>query len=223
MDYYQILGVSPAATVEDIRKAYRKLALEWHPDKVRPELREEANVKFKLISEAYEILSDPQKKQYYDRYGNDEYDATTGKHHSHFEFHDPEEIFRSMFSMFDSGFGRNAFSDSFFSRGSRGRNSFFDDDDDFFSGRFPSSFNSIFGSFGDSNQDPGRNTNRSVYTFPQGMTSQSTSVQIINGQKTTKTTMIDEKGNKTEITETPDGQKKVLLNGVPQDPQKYLK
>ncbi len=69
-DYYKILGVSRNASQEEIKQAYRKLALKWHPDR-NPNNRKEAEEKFKEISEAYEVLSDPQKRKIYDAYGYD--------------------------------------------------------------------------------------------------------------------------------------------------------
>ncbi len=69
-DYYKILGVSRNATQEEIKQAYRKLALKWHPDR-NPDNRKEAEEKFKEISEAYEVLSDPEKRKIYDTYGYD--------------------------------------------------------------------------------------------------------------------------------------------------------
>ena len=59
-DYYQIQGLSKNSTPEEIKKAYRKLALEYHPDRNKTK---EAEEKFKEVTKAYEILSDPQKKQ----------------------------------------------------------------------------------------------------------------------------------------------------------------
>lgn len=56
-DYYEVLEVTKTATAVDVKKAYRKLALKWHPDK-NPDKKEEAEKKFKEISEAYEVLSD---------------------------------------------------------------------------------------------------------------------------------------------------------------------
>jgi len=69
-DYYQILGVSKSSNPDQIKKAYRKLAVKWHPDK-NPSNLEEAEKKFKEIAEAYEILSDPKKKSIYDTYGKE--------------------------------------------------------------------------------------------------------------------------------------------------------
>ncbi|CAG8617283.1 4074_t:CDS:2 [Paraglomus brasilianum] len=70
-DYYNILGVSKDADDEALKKAYRKLALKWHPDKNKEANREEAEKKFKEISEAYEVLSDKNKRQIYDVYGEE--------------------------------------------------------------------------------------------------------------------------------------------------------
>lgn len=67
-DYYKTLGISKGATDEDIKKAYRKQALKWHPDKNKSAAAEE---KFKEIAEAYEVLSDPKKREVYDQYGEE--------------------------------------------------------------------------------------------------------------------------------------------------------
>ncbi|HEU23546.1 MAG: molecular chaperone DnaJ [Mesoaciditoga sp.] len=67
-DYYEILGVSKDASTDDIKKAYKDLVKKWHPD-LHPENKEEAEAKFKEIHEAYEVLSDPQKRAQYDRFG----------------------------------------------------------------------------------------------------------------------------------------------------------
>ncbi|MCI5208518.1 MAG: J domain-containing protein [Candidatus Electrothrix sp. ATG2] len=68
MEYYKILGVEKTASAAEIKKAYRKLALKYHPDK-NPD-NKEAEAKFKQISEAYAVLSDEQKRQEYDTYGS---------------------------------------------------------------------------------------------------------------------------------------------------------
>jgi len=67
-DYYEVLGINKNASDDDIKKAYRKLAMQYHPDK-NPD-NKEAEEKFKEVSEAYEILSDKDKKAKYDRYGH---------------------------------------------------------------------------------------------------------------------------------------------------------
>ena len=67
-DLYEVLGVERTATQEQIKSAYRKAALKWHPDR-NPEKKEEAEHNFRAASEAYAVLSDEQKRSMYDRYG----------------------------------------------------------------------------------------------------------------------------------------------------------
>ncbi|OGV89523.1 hypothetical protein A2Z41_01600 [Microgenomates group bacterium RBG_19FT_COMBO_39_10] len=74
-DYYDILGVSKNTSKDEIRKAYRKKALEWHPDRNKSS---NANEKFKEINEAYEVLSDPKKKETYDQFGHAAFDPRYG-------------------------------------------------------------------------------------------------------------------------------------------------
>uniref|UniRef100_K3WPE3 J domain-containing protein n=1 Tax=Globisporangium ultimum (strain ATCC 200006 / CBS 805.95 / DAOM BR144) TaxID=431595 RepID=K3WPE3_GLOUD len=69
-DYYAILNVARTASDDELKKAYRKLALKWHPDK-NPNDKEAAQLKFQEISEAYEVLSDKQKREIYDKFGEE--------------------------------------------------------------------------------------------------------------------------------------------------------
>ncbi|NXD66133.1 DNJB8 protein, partial [Eolophus roseicapillus] len=66
VDYYKVLGLKRSASQDDVKKSYHKLALKWHPDK-NPNNKEEAEKKFKAVAEAYEVLSDPQKRSLYDK------------------------------------------------------------------------------------------------------------------------------------------------------------
>jgi curved DNA-binding protein len=120
MDYYQILGVSRDATPEEIKKAYRKLALKYHPDKAKGD-KKQAEEKFKQVSEAYAVLSDPTKRREYDQFGSQAFRQKFSQ----------EDIFRGFdFSeIFDFGISDNIFSRLFgglgggraFGRGGRTR------------------------------------------------------------------------------------------------------
>lgn len=76
-DYYEVLGISKSASEADIKSAYRKLALQWHPDK-NADNKEEAEKKFKEINEAYQVLSDKQKRQTYDQFGHSAFENGGG-------------------------------------------------------------------------------------------------------------------------------------------------
>ena len=73
-DYYDILGVNKTANAQEIKTAYRKKALEWHPDRHQGGDKEEAEKKFKEINEAYQVLGDEKKRATYDRFGSAAFD-----------------------------------------------------------------------------------------------------------------------------------------------------
>ncbi|MBN1366169.1 MAG: DnaJ domain-containing protein [Syntrophaceae bacterium] len=92
-DYYQVLGVDKKASVDEIKKAYRKLALKWHPDK-NPN-NKSAEEKFKKISEAYAVLSDAEKRQQYDQFGSADQFRQQYSQEDIFRNFDLDEILRS--------------------------------------------------------------------------------------------------------------------------------
>src|SRR5271166_1159829 len=94
-DYYEVLGVERQAGADDIKKAYRKLATKYHPDKNPGD--KTAEEKFKELGEAYEVLNDPQKRAAYDQYGHAAFDRRAGPFGPGGGFHDPFEIFREVF------------------------------------------------------------------------------------------------------------------------------
>ena len=75
-DYYEVLGLTKGAADDEIKKAYRKMAKQYHPD-LHPGDKE-AEAKFKEVNEAYEILSDPDKRAKYDQYGHAAFDPNSG-------------------------------------------------------------------------------------------------------------------------------------------------
>lgn len=146
-DYYAILGVDKNADDNALKKAYRKLAVKWHPDK-NPNNKEFAEKKFKEISEAYQILSDPEKRKIYDAYGEEGlaaqmgngggsqgfggFSTSGGTTFFRSSFKDPEELFREFFG--SSSFGGF----------SGGMSSMDDDIGGIFGGPFGSAFGSSF-------------------------------------------------------------------------------
>jgi len=106
-DYYEILGVNKNASKEEIEQAYRRLAVQYHPDRVQPEKKEEAREKFKEVSEAYAVLSDPVKRKQYDQFGHAGIDGR----------YSPEDIYRNVNfgSIFeDLGFGTESIFEDIF-------------------------------------------------------------------------------------------------------------
>ncbi|MFA6217374.1 MAG: molecular chaperone DnaJ [Candidatus Omnitrophota bacterium] len=124
-DYYEILGVKKSATLDEIKKAYRELALQFHPDRVAHEQKKEAEEKFKEISEAYAVLSDSQKRALYDQHGHSGIDQKYA-YEDIFKGADFGSIFKDMGDygfgggLFDEIFGDMGF-DVFGSRGNRQR------------------------------------------------------------------------------------------------------
>jgi len=224
-DYYTVLGINRDAAESDVKKAYRKMALKWHPDK-NPGNQAEAEKMFKQISEAYEVLSDKQKREIYDRYGkaglNGNGSSSSSSHRSgsnprfetffanphfgtHPHFRDPFDVFREFFG------GRDPFAN------------FFGTSDFGFAGvdpfdqhqrihqlhhqhsmaGGPGSFSSVSVSFGGS-------------SLPMmNMRSVSTSTRIVNGHKII-TKKVIENGIETVTVEEDGAVTSKTVNGVPQ-------
>uniref|UniRef100_A0AAQ6AQN7 J domain-containing protein n=1 Tax=Amphiprion ocellaris TaxID=80972 RepID=A0AAQ6AQN7_AMPOC len=210
VDYYNVLGVPKTASQDDIKKAYRKLALKWHPDK-NPDNKEEAERKFKELAEAYEVLSDKSKRDEYDRYGSDRM-RHTGSSSSDFSsdfpgftftFRSPDEVFREFFGGQDPF---ASFFDDFSSFGSS--SSHHHGPSRFFS--FPSTgvdFTSFSSSFG------GLDGMDSMGGGMSNFKSVSTSTRIVNGKRTT-TKKIKENGQERVEIEEDGVLKRVVINGV---------
>jgi molecular chaperone DnaJ len=120
-DYYQILGVEKTSSPEEIKKSFRQLARKWHPD-ANPTNKEEAERRFKEISEAYEVLSDENKRKIYDQTGQVNFGSGSGndagfKWQDFSHFNDFSDIFDDIFRNFGGGGG--SFSSGFGGRSSR--------------------------------------------------------------------------------------------------------
>ncbi|XP_075386439.1 dnaJ homolog subfamily B member 2 isoform X1 [Tenrec ecaudatus] len=196
--YYEILDVPPSASPDDIKKAYRRKALQWHPDK-NPDNKEFAERKFKEVAEAYEVLSDKHKRELYDRYGREGLMGPgagpsrpeTGSSGPGFTFRSPEEVFREFFG---SGDPFSFFDDLGPFSGSRHTGPLFT-----FSTSFPG--HSDLPSF-----SPGAGAFRSV----------STSTTFVQGRRITTRRIMENGQERVEVEE--DGQlKSITVNGVPDD------
>lgn len=236
VDYYEVLGVPRQASPDAIKKAYRKLALRWHPDK-NPENKEEAERRFKQVAQAYEVLSDARKRDVYDRCGEAGVEGGGGGGGGGapfqdafpfvFTFRDPAEVFREFFG------GRDPFSFDFFgdpfegllgarrgSRGSRTRGhgaSLFSTFAEFpaFGGGF-SSFEPGFASFGSLGGEGLSSFSMSCGSGGAGgFRSMSTSTEIVNGKKITTKRVVENGQERVEVEE--DGElKSLLINGKEQ-------
>ncbi|KAJ3103476.1 hypothetical protein HDU97_010059 [Phlyctochytrium planicorne] len=220
MDLYKLLGIDPSATQDDIRKAYKRAALKSHPDKVPAELRPQAEVDFKAVAEAYEVLGDPKTRAVYDRYGLDGVRGGEGRgsqggqqpfhHYDPFDLfrhvfgdHDPfEHLHRSMFGNdpFGNGpFGNDPFGNDPFGR-PFGNSSYSRGHDPFFNSPFGGMMGgpSLFGQMG------GGSSTISSFSSSNfsggrlsggGFTSTSSQTTFVNGERTTVTTTRDASGN----------------------------
>ncbi|XP_029444364.1 dnaJ homolog subfamily B member 6 isoform X2 [Rhinatrema bivittatum] len=207
VEYYDVLGVQRHASPEDIKKAYRKLALKWHPDK-NPDNKEEAERRFKEVAEAYEVLSDSKKRDIYDKYGKEGLNGGGGGSHFDnpfefgFTFRNPEDVFREFFG------GRDPFSFDFFE----------DPFEDFFGNRRGQRGNrtrSGFTSFGSLGHGGFTSFSSSSFggTGMGNFKSVSTSSKIVNGRKITTKRIVENGQERIEVEE--DGQLKSLtINGV---------
>jgi molecular chaperone DnaJ len=100
-DYYEVLGVGKDASPDDIKRAYRRMAIKYHPDK-NPD-NKEAETKFKECAEAYEVLSTPEKRQRYDQFGHDGLRGMGMRDYQHMKWQDIGSIFEDLFGFGDLG------------------------------------------------------------------------------------------------------------------------
>ncbi|CAK80146.1 unnamed protein product (macronuclear) [Paramecium tetraurelia] len=185
--YYVTLGINRAATPDEIKKQYRKLALQWHPDK-NPENKEKAQEMFKQIGEAYSVLSDIGKRKIYDQYGHQGMEEQIHQHEEDGDFgfftFDPFEIFNNFFCSGDLLFGSD--DDEFMIFENRRRKK-----------QKKKNRNSIFGSMINNFIDP------PFFDNNQGGYSKSisTTTQFINGKQVTVTKETIKNGGKTTVIE----------------------
>ncbi|XP_006174772.2 dnaJ homolog subfamily B member 7 [Camelus ferus] len=227
VDYYEVLGVQRYASPEDIKKAYRKVALKWHPDK-NPENKEEAERKFKEVAEAYEVLSNDEKRDIYDKYGKE---GLNGGGRSRFDdsseygftFRKPDDIFKEIFGEKDS-FSFHFFQDSLeellnnprssYGSGNRGTRSFFSASSEYPVFERFSSYDTGYTPYGSLGQE-GLNSFSSLafeHSEIGNYVSVTTSGKIVNDRNTNTKRIIE---NDQEREDEDDGElKSFLLNGL---------
>ena len=190
-DYYKILELDRKATKEEIKKSYKRLALKWHPDRNNSE---EAEFKFKLVNEAYQILSNSESKRQFDLYGDRGNESLV---RPSFETQMSGLFGTGLFGRFfdsafeDPFFTRDPFfsSQSFFSRHLHSNG--FDDFED-----FDSFTNSMFNRPRRSFEDSVANSSHSNRSNSR-IRSRSVSTTVVNGQRKTVVRTVDEHGNET--------------------------
>ncbi|CAL1279720.1 unnamed protein product [Larinioides sclopetarius] len=235
VDYYAALELSRNATTQEIKQAYRKLALKWHPDK-NLDKKEEAERKFKEINEAYEVLSDEKKRRIYDQYGKEGLDGGGKRMRRHyhgrgadafgsdfspffqFSFRNPEDVFREFFGgdpfadFFGTGSDRQNQNGSS-SRGLRTRDPF--QPGAFGFGNFPFLFNDMSAGFPDFSSSFNATVSTGSSQPGVGLKKTTTSTRFVNGKKI-ETKKIFANGVET-VTVHEDGVlKSRTVNGVPQ-------
>ncbi|NXO07625.1 DNJB8 protein, partial [Oriolus oriolus] len=205
VDYYDVLGLQKDASQDDIKKSYHKLALKWHPDK-NPRNKEEAEKKFKEIVEAYETLSDPEKRSLYDKSVEESrihresaaagYNSFFDSHHG---FPHQEEVFEGMYPftcIFLNPFDIRINSENWQGASGRGGRS-----------REPFVHWNSFCSSGHPTSSFTENT-----AGPYGVRTVITTTEEING-KTITTRKIIEDGQETKEVEEDGKLKSVIING----------
>ncbi|XP_072752013.1 dnaJ homolog subfamily B member 6-B isoform X2 [Anoplolepis gracilipes] len=232
VDYYKVLEVQRTVSSADIKKAYRKLALKWHPDK-NPDNLEEANRRFKEISEAYEVLSDEKKRRVYDQYGKEGLQMPGSKRGRHgddfdphfagtFVFRDPEEVFREFFdgTPFDDLFGFHGSSRRGTDRHGHPTSNLSSLSTSFF-GPFGFGFRLPFDNLMENASAAGNFTSFGTFASFDGASGgsavkrTSTSTRFIDGKKIT-TKKVYENGKETIMSYENDVLKSKTVNGVPQ-------
>ncbi|NXE75746.1 DNJB8 protein, partial [Cochlearius cochlearius] len=208
VDYYKVLGLQKSASQDDVKKSYHKLALKWHPDK-NPSNKEEAEKKFKAVAEAYEVLSDPQKRSFYDRSVTESRShrrSATGGHNGSFDspylFHDFEGLFREVFGGTDPFDNIRNNGENWDRKSRRGRSS--------------SLFSDFMESFMPWNSFSPREQHTSSFAEdtagPHRVISVLTTTKVINGKVITTRKIIENGQERTEVED--DGQlKSVTING----------